>query len=110
MKRFLPLAALALSGCITTLDSMTAKPPQDDLVTARSLREVRDCIVTKLGVMRTPLETGTDQRKELAFSTAEAGVIFHYVLTPEGTGTRVVARRKNAIADGWDAARRCYAP
>lgn len=108
MKRLAPLAALALSGCITTMDSMTTKPPQDEVTTPRSMREVRDCLVSTLGVMRTPLETGDDQRKVLAFSTAEAGVIFHYTLTPVGSGTRVIARRKNAIADGFTAARACY--
>ncbi len=106
--RTLILPPLLLSGCVTGLDDIRQREIQDDVVTAKPSQDVRDCLVSTLAILRTPLETGTDQRKALVFSSPEAGAIFHYVLTAVDEGTRVEARRKNNIADGFNDARRCY--
>ena len=70
-------------------------------ISARSQsRKFEHCLVTKLSSWRTPIETGTSDRKELAFASEAAGMIFHYTLTATPDGTRVEARRKNNIAPG----------
>lgn len=51
---------------------------------------------------------GNDERAEVMFSVGPAGVVFHYTLTSMGPGTRVQARRKNNIADGFNSGRACY--
>lgn len=102
--------ALLLTACVTSLDDIRNREVQDDLVSARSLPSVRDCLLATLGTLRTPVVLGNDQGAELLFSDGAAGVIFHYRLTAAGEGTRVEARRKNNIADGFNAARDCYLP
>lgn len=108
MRKIIPLAALSLAGCVTALDDIRQREVQDDTVTARPLTQVRDCLLETLGVGRNPIVLGDNERAEVTFQTAEAGAIFYYVLTAEDAGTRVVARRKNNIANGFNEARECY--
>lgn len=102
------LAAIGLSACTTPMNDIAAREVQDDVVVARPLAAVRDCLVSTLADLRTPVETGDDRSKVVAFSSAQAGMIFHYSLTSVDGGTRVQARRKNSIADGFNKARACY--
>lgn len=110
MRRLIPIAALALAGCVTTLSDIREREVQDDIVTARELAEVRDCLLQTVSYGRTPIVTGNADRTEIVIQTGAAGAIFHYVLTATDTGTRVEARRKNNIADGFNAGRTCYPP
>lgn len=103
------LALLApLTACATTMNDIADREVQDDVVTAQSMSTVRDCLVSTLADLRTPVETGDDTRKVIAFSNQQAGMIFHYTLTRVEGGTRVEARRKNSIADGFNRAGACY--
>lgn len=105
----LALAAASVAGCVTTLDDIREREVQDDLVTERALPVVRDCLLATLGAVgRTPLTVGDDRRSEVMFSVGPAGVVFHYTLTAVDGGTRVEARRKNNIADGFNSGRACY--
>ena len=105
----LVIACAALSGCVTSLNDIKGREVQDDIVTKQALPAVRDCLLATLGTTgRTPLATGNDQQANVMFSTGETGVIFHYTLTAADGGTRVEARRKNNIADGFNSGRACY--
>lgn len=101
--------AASLAGCVTTLNDIRGREVQDDVVTSRTLAHVRDCLLQTLGTVgRTPLAVGDDNRTEVTFSVGPAGVVFHYTLSSVDEGTRVEARRKNNIADGFGAGRSCY--
>lgn len=104
------VAALTLSGCSTTsISEIRTREVQDNVfVAGKSAQQVRDCLIEALGRERTPLDTGTPERRELTFSTPQAGATFFYVLTPRDNGVQVEARRKNTIADGFDEGRTCY--
>lgn len=104
----IPLAAIGLSACTTPMNDIAAREVQDDIVVDRPLAAVRDCLVSTLADLRTPVETGDDQSKVVAFSSPQAGMIFHFTLTRVDGGTRVQARRKNNIANGFNKARACY--
>lgn len=108
MRTLIALTPLALAACVTPLDDIRQREVQDDITTARALPAVRDCLLETLGVGRNPIVTGDNSRAEVVFQTADAGAIFHYELTATTTGTRVIARRKNNIANGFDDARACY--
>jgi hypothetical protein len=108
MRYLILIVAFALSGCVTTLSDIREREVQDDVVTARALPEVRDCLLQTVSYGRTPIVTGNGDRTEIVFQTGAAGAIFHYVLTATDSGTRVEARRKNNIADGFNAGRACY--
>ncbi len=108
MRRILPFATLALAGCVTTVDDIRGREVRDDVTTARSVSEVRDCLLQTVSLGRTPIVTGDSGRTEILFQTPEAGAVFHYELTARADGSRVVARRKNNIAEGFNAGRRCY--
>lgn len=109
MRLFVVGAALVLSGCVTTLSDIRGREVQDDIVTARDIPTVRDCLLQTFGTVgRTPLAVGDSQRSEVTFSVGPAGVVFHYTLTAVEGGTRVEARRKNNIADGFNQGRACY--
>src|SRR5690606_3391097 len=99
-------AAVLVSGCVTSLNDIRNREVQDDLVTAKSIPEIHDCLLATLGILRTPVTLGDDKRSEVMFSMPAAGVVFHYTLTAVENGTRVQARRKNNIADGFDNARK----
>ncbi len=103
------LAALALPACVTSMSDIRDREVQDDLVTKRALSAVRECLITELSAGRQPFVNGDDARTEITFSTAEAGFIFHYTLTAVNGGTRVQARRKNNMANGFNTGRGCYA-
>lgn len=106
------LALTALAGCSTTsIEEIRTREVQDRVtVPGKSVQQVRDCLVEAFSRLRKPIETGTPERQELTFSTEEAGAVFFYVLTPTDGGVQVEARRKNAIADGFNKGRRCYMP
>ncbi|MEC9065719.1 MAG: hypothetical protein VX569_00390 [Pseudomonadota bacterium] len=110
MKRAPLLLAAALAGCTTTsISEIREREVQDTaIVPNTSVQQVRDCLVEALGMLRDPIETGTPERRELTFSTPEAGAIFFYVLQPVEGGVKVEARRKNAIANGFKKGRACY--
>jgi hypothetical protein len=57
--------------------------------------------------MATPIETGTDENRTLAFSGG-AGVFVTYTLTATPEGTNVVAHRRKLLADNFDKGRACY--
>jgi hypothetical protein len=104
------LAAASLAGCSTTsISEIRDREVQDTaVVPGQSIQQVRDCLVEALGLLRDPIETGPAERRELTFSTPAAGAIFFYVLEPVNGGVKVEARRKNAIANGFNKGRRCY--
>jgi hypothetical protein len=108
--RLLALLAVAavISACQTNMEDIRNREIQDDVVVSRSVQQIRDCLVSKLSSWRTPVETGNDHRKEIAFASEAAGMIFHYTLTATANGTKVEARRKNNIAPGFNSARECY--
>lgn len=110
MKRTLLIGiGLTLTGCVTTLDNIRDREVQDDIVTSRPLPQVRDCLLAKLGAVgRTPMTLGDERQAEVMFSVGPAGVVFHYTLTAVANGTRVEARRKNNIADGFKSGQLCY--
>ena len=101
--------ALALTACVTSISDIRDREVQDDLVTDLALPAVRECLITELSAGRQPFVNGDDTRTEITFSTEQAGFIFHYTLTAVDGGTRVQARRKNNIADGFNTGRKCYA-
>lgn len=103
------ITVLSLSACATTMTDIRDREVQDDVVTSRSLPDVRECLITKLSAGRQPFVNGDDTRTEITFSTEAAGFIFHYTLTAADGGTRVQARRKNNIANGFARGRECYA-
>ncbi|MCD2324993.1 hypothetical protein LQ953_13295 [Sphingomonas sp. IC-56] len=104
------LAVVFLAGCSTTsISEIRTREVQDTaVVQGQTIQQVRDCLVEALGLLRDPIETGPPERRELTFSTPEAGAIFFYVLQPAEGGVKVEARRKNAIANGFNKGRRCY--
>ena len=113
MIRITAAAALfALAGCATTsIGEIRSREIQDRAtVPGQSVQQVRDCLVEALSGLRTPIETGTPDRRELTFKTNEAGAIFFYTLTAVNGGVLVEARRKNALAEGFKNGRRCYMP
>lgn len=102
------LTLLALPGCVTSMSDIRDREVQDDIVTERALPAVRECLITELSTGKTPFVNGDDIRTEITFSTEQAGFIFHYTLTAVDGGTRVQARRKNNIANGFNLGRQCY--
>lgn len=75
----------------------------------RPADEIRDCLVTAMSKINvTPTERGPPERRSVSF-TGPYGVIAEYVLTPTAQGTGIEIRRRKMIADGYSAARACYA-
>lgn len=109
MRLALPiLAALALAGCVRSMEHVAALPVTDEAVTPRSFQQVRDCLVPIMDRVRArPVETGTPERTELAF-VGETGTIALYELVRTERGTRVIAHRRKMISDKYDEARRCF--
>jgi hypothetical protein len=92
------------------MEDASSFPVADDLTSTRSVREIRDCLVPIVsGGQASPIETGTDQQKTIAF-TGNAGVFVSYSLTATPQGTRVVASRRGVVGDNFERARACYAP
>ena len=109
MRSFVIAAVIPLTACMTSMTDLRTREVQDDVVTARTLEAVQQCLLTELASMgRQPFVNEVNGSTEVAFSTTDAGVIFHYTLTDAANGTRVQARRKNTIANGFDDARECY--
>jgi hypothetical protein len=110
MRLTLPLLALVLTGCVRTMQDASAFPVTDDMVSTKAVRDIRDCLVPIVsGSQASPIETGTDEQKTLAFTSGTAGVFLSYSLAATTQGTRVIARRRGVAGDNFEKARACYA-
>ena len=112
MEIFKPIiagvACCALPSCVTSLESIRARPPFTDTITAASVDDVKTCLIEKQQAGLTPVVFEHDGITELMFRSEAAGIGFDYQLTAVKGGTRVVLRRKNAIAPGIAKASTCY--
>lgn len=101
-------AGLLLAGCVTSLADIRQKQAQETVVSSKPVEEIERCIVLSQPGGRTPYAATVDGVRELTISQEGAGAVMLFQMRPVTGGTEVTFRRKGALVNYDDAARRCY--
>lgn len=108
MRLILPLLALVLTGCATSMADIREKPVVETVVSSKSAEEIERCIVLSQPGTRTPYAATVDGVREVTINQEGAGAVMIFQIRPVAGGSEVTFRRKGALVNFDDDARRCY--